>query len=298
MSGFLNVRYSSATTISPRGELVNRLTSARPFSANDKICSHSKSVGRLYADGMSPSASATTAQISAALGSLGQGSVVSEVAERLLAFFTSGEIAVGTRLPAERQLAASLGVGRSAVREALAALEILGIVVVRPGSGTYLRDGVSELLPRTLSWGMMLGAPRTRELVELRSGLEVQAAQLAAERITGESLSRMQSHLEAMSAALEDLAAFVEADAAFHREIALASGNQVLQELLQSIRSLLRIWVDRALTDEGHAAAALKEHTEIYRALAARDPEGVSLAMRSHMDTASRRLLAGFDASQ
>lgn len=247
---------------------------------------------------MSIDSAASTAKISAALGSLGQGSVVSEVAERLLAYFTSGEIAVGTRLPAERQLAASLGVGRSAVREALAALEILGIVIVRPGSGTYLRDGVSELLPRTLSWGLMLGAPRTRELVELRSGLEVQAAQLAAERITDESLQRMQANLETMAASLEDLSTFVDADAAFHREIAAASGNQVLQELLQSIRSLLRIWVDRALTDEGHAAAALKEHAEIHRALAARDPEAVTSTMRSHMETATRRLLAGFDASQ
>ena len=114
---------------------------------------------------MSENSAAATAKISAALGPMEQGSVVSEVAERLLAYFTSGDIAVGTRLPAERTLAASLGVGRSAVREALAALEILGIVIVRPGSGTYLRDGVSELLPRTLSWGLMLGAPRTRELV-------------------------------------------------------------------------------------------------------------------------------------
>ena len=127
-----------------------------------------------------------------------QGSVVSEVAERLLGYFTSGEIAVGTRLPAERTLAASLGVGRSAVREALAALEILGIVVVKPGSGTYLRDGISELLPRTLSWGLMLGEPRTRELIELRSGLEVQAVQLAAARVTDASLERMRADLVAM----------------------------------------------------------------------------------------------------
>ncbi|MFJ6283576.1 FadR/GntR family transcriptional regulator [Pseudarthrobacter oxydans] len=237
-------------------------------------------------------------QMTAALAPMEQGSVVSEVAERLLAYFTSGDIAPGTRLPAERQLAATLGVGRSAVREALAALEILGIVVVRPGSGTYLRDGVSELLPRTLSWGMMLGAPRTRELVELRGGLEVQAAQLAAERITDEALDRMQGHLDIMAATLDDLAAFVEADAAFHREIAESSGNQVLQELLQSIRSLLRIWVDRALTDEGHAAAALKEHAEIHTALKARDSAAVTATMRSHMETASRRLLLGFDASQ
>lgn len=246
---------------------------------------------------MSANSAAASAKISAALGSVGQGSVVSEVAERLLAYFTSGEIAPGTRLPAERQLAASLGVGRSAVREALAALEILGIVIVRPGSGTYLRDGVSELLPRTLSWGLMLGEPRTRELVELRGGLEVQAAQLAALRIAGEALERMRASLAVMEANLDDLAAFVEADAAFHREIAAGSGNQVLEELLQSIRSLLRIWVDRALTDEGHAAAALAEHREICLALEARDPGKAASAMQSHMQTAARRLLAGFESA-
>ncbi|SDP51135.1 regulatory protein, gntR family [Arthrobacter sp. ok909] len=74
------------------------------------------------------------------------------------------------------------GWSRSAVREALAALEILGIVIVRPGSGTYLRDGISELLPRT------------RELVELRGGLEVQAGQLAAQRITDDALERMRGN--------------------------------------------------------------------------------------------------------
>lgn len=247
---------------------------------------------------MSTSSAAAAAKISAALGSMEHGSVVSEVAERLLAYFTSGEIAPGTRLPAERQLAASLGVGRSAVREALAALEILGIVVVRPGSGTYLRDGVSELLPRTLSWGLMLGEPRTRELIELRGGLEVQAVQLAAERITDEALARMRSNLAVMEANLDDLTAFVEADAAFHREIAVASGNQVLQELLQSIRSLLRIWVDRALTDEGHAAAALAEHWDIYKALERRAGTAAEGAMRSHMGTAARRLLARYDLQE
>ena len=174
-------------------------------------------------------------------------------------------------------------------------MEILGIVVVRPGSGTYLRDDISELLPRTLSWGLM-PAPRTRELVELRGGLEVQAGQLAALRINDEALEPMRGNLATMEASLDDLGVFVEADAAFHREIASSSGNQVLQELLQSIRSLLRIWVDRALTEKGHAAAALAEHWEIFRALESRNEGAVTAAMHSHMDTAARRLLAGFDA--
>lgn len=225
------------------------------------------------------------------------GSVVSEVAERLLAYFTSGDISAGARLPSERQMAASLGVGRSAVREALAALEILGIVIVRPGSGTYLRDGMSELLPRTLSWGLMLGEPRTRELVELRGGLEIQAVQLAATRISNDSINALRTSLGVMERSLADLDAFIEADAAFHREIAVSSGNQVLQELLQSIRSLLRIWVDRALTDEGHAAAALAEHWEIFKALEAHDGEAAIRSMESHMRTAGNRVLNIHDAT-
>ncbi|WGW14143.1 FadR/GntR family transcriptional regulator [Saxibacter everestensis] len=237
------------------------------------------------------------ARISAALGTVQSGSAVSEVAERLMAYFTSGDVAPGTRLPSERQLSASLGVGRSAVREALAALEILGIVIVRPGSGTYLRDGVSELLPRTLSWGLMLGEPRTRELVELRSGLEVQAVELAATRITDESLVTLSDCLDSMAHSGRDFSAFVEADSLFHREIAVSSGNQVLQELLQSIRSLLRIWVDRALQDSGHAEIAVQEHAKVLEALKERDPDAAAAAMTKHMASASKRLLADFDAT-
>jgi len=235
---------------------------------------------------------AVSAEFSQALGTLDSTSVVTEVAERLLAVFTSGQIAVGARLPSERSLAASLGVGRSAVREALAALEILGIVIVRPGSGTYLRGGASELLPRTLSWGLMLGEPRTRELIELRSGLEIQAAELAAQRITDDALESLGRHVAAMNDNITNFQAFKESDAHFHGEIALASGNTVLEDVLQSIRSLLRIWVDRGLRDEQHAAVAAREHQAVYEAIKTRDPAAARKVMEKHMTTASARLLS------
>lgn len=239
----------------------------------------------------------TAAVISQALGTMEQKSAVSEVAERLMAHFTRGQVAPGTRLPSERQLSLSLGVGRSAVREALAALEILGVVIVRPGSGTYLRGGTSELLPRTLSWGLMLGRSKTLELIELRGSLEIQAAELAATRVTDEGLASLQAELESMERSLGRLEEFVEADAAFHREIACASGNAALNQLLESLRSLLRIWADRAVKDDLQAAEAMEQHHAIFLAIQTGDALAAGTAMRDHMQSAGQRLASG-DPSQ
>lgn len=228
--------------------------------------------------------------MSAAIGRLDTGTAVSAVAKRLLDYLTSGSIEPGTRLPPERQLAASLGIGRSAVREALAALEILGVVDVRPGSGTYLRGSTSELLPETLNWGLMLAAPRTKELIAVRSQLEIFAARLAAEAITDTQLRQLGHHIEAMRSNLGDRTRFIEADLKFHLQIAQAADNQVLLDLLQSIRSLLRVWVERGLAREEEAQLALDEHNHVYEALKTRDPDAVEAAMRAHMMTAGHRL--------
>ncbi|MBT2500134.1 FadR family transcriptional regulator [Agromyces sp. ISL-38] len=235
----------------------------------------------------------SSAEIAAALGALPSGSAVSVVATQLLDLFTSGSIPPGTRLPPERQLAARLEVGRSAVREALAALEILGIVDVRPGSGTYLRGTVSELLPQSLSWGVLIGQRSTTELLELRSGLEIYVARLAADRLTDEQLAALARHLDRMRASVDDdLKSFVKADLAFHRELATSADNSVLLDLLQIVRSLLRVWVDRAVQDEAKARTALEEHEAVYRALSARDGDAAASAMAAHMATASARLAA------
>lgn len=183
-----------------------------------------------------------------------------------------------------------LNVGRSAVREALAALEILGIVDVRPGSGTYLRGATSELLPETLSWGLMLTAPRTRELTAVRADLEVMATRLAAEKITSSDLDQLARHLQTMTEHVNDPTRFIEADLKFHLRIAQSADNQVLFDLLQIIRSLLRVWVERGLRLGDDAENALREHALVYAALSERDPEAAESAMRSHMDTASARL--------
>ncbi|WP_371740953.1 FadR/GntR family transcriptional regulator [Frigoribacterium sp. CFBP 13729] len=219
-----------------------------------------------------------------------RGTAVSEVVKQLVGLLTAGELAPGSRLPPERQLAERIGVGRSAVREALAALEILGVVMVRPGSGTYLRDQASELLPTTLSWGLMLNAARTRELIEVRGGLEIQAAAYAAERASDADIDAMRAYIAVMADSLDDLDGFLQADIRFHLQIALSADNMVLKDLLQSTRSLLRLWVERGLSERSQAEAAYREHRAVFLAIEAHDPDAALAAMREHMATAADRV--------
>lgn len=231
-------------------------------------------------------------EITAALGALPSGTPVSEVARRLLDLFTGGSIAPGTRLPPERQLSVTLGVGRSAVREALAALEILGIVDVRAGSGTYLRGTASELLPQTLRWGLLIGERNTTELLELRSGLEIYVARLAAGRSDQAACTTLDNCVERMRETVTELKAFARADFEFHDALAVIAGNAVLIDLLHVVRSLLQVYAERAVHDEVEARIAIDEHDRVFRAVVAGDEDAAASAMAVHMATASSRLSA------
>lgn len=231
-----------------------------------------------------------TLDIAASLGALPTGSPVTEVARRLLDLFTGGEVAPGTRLPPERQLASTLEVGRSAVREALAALEILGIVDVRPGSGTYLRGSASDLLPQTLRWGLLIGDRNTTELIELRSGLEIYVARLAASRATPVSIAALTAHLEAMRTFGGDFAAFASADRSFHHALAESAGNGTIVDMLHVVRSLLHVYSDRAVHDTDSVLRAIEEHDAVLQAVAASDENSAAAAMAQHMATALERL--------
>jgi DNA-binding FadR family transcriptional regulator len=217
-------------------------------------------------------------------------STVGAVAKQLLQHLTEGNFSPGTRLPPERQLATSLGVGRSTLREALAALDVLGLVDVRPGSGTYLAADSSELLPQAIKWGLMLRQPRTRDLVEIREYLEVVAARLAAERATEDDVARLRETVVAMREARDDVDAFVKADLAFHFEAARIAANTVLQDILHSIQSLLTAWFDRTLRVPGTMEATLGEHEAVFEAIAAGSPDAAEHRMKALMAAADTRL--------
>jgi DNA-binding FadR family transcriptional regulator len=215
---------------------------------------------------------------------------MNSVAKRLLDYLTGGQVQPGSRLPAERQLAEMLNVGRSAIREAIAALDLLGIVDVRPGSGTYLVKTSSDLLPSTINWGFMLGQPRTNDLVEVRQYLEVLTSQLAAQRATSEDIAKLEQRIDILRDATEDVEGFVEADVEFHLQIAAAAKNTVLEDILNSVRALLMAWVKRTSRDTTATKISFEEHLRVFEAIKAGDPDAAEKAMRIHMDIASARL--------
>jgi DNA-binding FadR family transcriptional regulator len=220
-----------------------------------------------------------------------RGSAVSDIARQLLGQLLGGQLAPGTRLPSERQLAQAMGVGRSAVREALKALDVLGILDVRTGDGTYIKQTSSDLLPDAVEWGLMLGQSRTQDLVEARRHIEALTARLATERATDAQLTELGERMAAMRTAIS-VPEFVEADIAFHLTLADAAGNTVLANVLSCVRALLRVWIRRAIEQAGETESTCDEHQRVLDAVLARDPDQAAEAMAAHMDSASSRLAA------
>lgn len=217
-------------------------------------------------------------------------SVSGSVAQQLLGMLLGEHMSAGDRLPSERKLTEALGVGRSAVREAIAALEVLGIVVTRAGSGTYLRSSTSELLPQTLSWSMLIDQDRMEELAFVRSALERAAAERAAEVVTPAHAERLRAIVQAQRDAAGSRA-YVDHDIAFHQHIAAMAQNPILDDLLSTARSLLRVWFEHAVDRDEDVETAIREHAEIADAIAAGDPVAAERAMQRHMATATARIL-------
>jgi GntR family transcriptional repressor for pyruvate dehydrogenase complex len=215
-----------------------------------------------------------------------------ELTRKMLDYLLSGEFKAGQRIPSERQLAEALGVGRSAVRETVKSLSLLGLIEQRPGDGTYLTKSNSDLLPRVIEWGLLLGERRVHELIEIRHHLEIILAGLAAERRTQDQLQRMQTLIAEMTDAGDDYPRYVEADIAFHLEIAAASGNAGLAGILESVQSLLRVWATRVISAAKETKTSLAMHIAILEAIEKQDADGTRAAMTAHMDRAGRRLRA------
>ena len=214
-------------------------------------------------------------------------SLTDKAITRIRELIQSGELRPGSKLPPEPHLATEMGVGRIIMREAVRALVAARVLEVRRGSGTY----VTSLQPKLLLEGIgeaveLLQGDTILELTEVRRLFEPAATAFAATRITPRQLAEVKGHLDAMREAAEDVELLNKHDAAFHRAVIAATGNQTLVTVLDGIASRTvraRVW--RGLVDADAAGQTLLEHEAIYAALVASDAFRAQAAALMHITT-------------
>ena len=221
-----------------------------------------------------------------------------QIAEQLRQLMSSGEFAVGSRLPAERDLATQLGVSRPSVREALIALEVEGMIEVRTGSGIYVQSTTPKHNPSgtnasdaTADWGPL-------EVMSARILVEAEVAALAAQNAQKKDLQAIRNGLKKMKQEVAHDNVPRQGDQAFHEGIAQACGNSVLLDTVQ------RFWQARngplfeRLGDyfENPASwqAAIAEHQTVLEAIEAHDSAGARKAMQKHLKQAHKRYSASW----
>jgi DNA-binding FadR family transcriptional regulator len=213
------------------------------------------------------------------------------IADQIVALINQGAFPPGTRLPGERELAERFNVSRVTIREAAIALQAVGVLKIKTGSGIY----VSELSDRTDD---ALPKVSALELTEARSLFESEAAALAAPVISDATLAKLDTLLEAMAAEDDDEKS-TEIDREFHMTIASASGNAAITHVIHTLWRLRTELPEVKYTHESvchhDGRTRQDEHAAVVEALRKHDPQGARLAMRQHF----QRLLASMlDATE
>lgn len=213
------------------------------------------------------------------------------VEERLLARIQQGEFADGQALPSERELMAQYGVGRPAVREALQALAHAGIVEIAHGERARVRALSADTLIDRLGLGarhwLRVAPESLAQLKDARVLIEGGLAARAAANADAAALGRLRALLEQQRRSLPEIEAFLQADMAFHREIARIAGNPIFPPMVEAFFA----WAGEYHRPMVHAAGVepltLVEHDRILQAIARRDAPAAQAAMIEHLSRAN-----------
>jgi GntR family transcriptional repressor for pyruvate dehydrogenase complex len=221
--------------------------------------------------------------------------IYEEIVRQVKAMIAEGRLKGGDRLPPERDLAEKFVVSRTSVREALRALESLGLVEIRPGEGTFVREASVEALIEPLALLMVSQREAIGELFEARRLLEPSLAALAATRATPEEIQEMERILEEQAKEVMSGRTGLQQDAAFHAAIGAAAHNRAITRIAHGIMDLLTQSREDSLNTPGRPTRSHEDHRRILAAIAGRDADAARRAMLDHLE-AVETLVLGPDA--
>ena len=223
--------------------------------------------------------------------------IYEQIVDQIGQLVAEGQLKPGDRLPSERELVERFQVSRASIREAISALEMMGLIEVRSGEGTYIRQINMDSVVAPLAWMLFIDKDTVQELYEARKILEVQAAGLAAERAEEEEIQDLFKVLEVMQRDLKMHRLGEDSDYNFHYAVARATHNKILIRLMNTIsdtmRKTLKTSLSRLYEDRNTPERLYKEHYSIYEAIKNHDVENAQKRMLDHLIGATNQL-AGY----
>lgn len=205
-----------------------------------------------------------------------------ELIARFKELIEKGVFVPGHRLPPERDLAEALAVSRPTLRQSMRALQIMGVIKARQGSGSYLADSAGEIMRVPVEFALAFKNVARTDLFETRCTLEVKLASLAAERRTPNDLEAMRASLRDMERAMGDPEAWCRSEPQFHNCIVQAARNGVMATIIEMLSQMLmqsRKETVRLLSDY---LSSYRSHENIYVEIEKQNPTSAAKAMMEH----------------
>lgn len=194
----------------------------------------------------------------------------------------NGELKRGDKLLSERELSEKLQVSRASVREALKALEMLGLIESRHGEGNFIKTNFEDSLLEPLSIIFLLMGSKNEEIIQLRKIIEPEAAAMAAKNITEDELTELYELMDEMENTA-DRKSCVDLDKKFHYKIVKASRNNLISSIMFSVSSLIEKYIDSSYINDDNKAIIELQHKAIYEAIREKDAEKAFNLLKDHL---------------
>lgn len=221
-------------------------------------------------------------RLATAMGPIRNEGLTQHVVRELKRSILQKIVTPGERLPPERELATLLGISRGSLRQALKALQVMGVLKIVHGSGAFLSETAEDILGDPEYVLVPLRGHSFAEMYEARRAMEAESAATAAMRATDQDIKRMRAEIKSMRHSTRNIQRFVQHDRLFHRHIALASGNRVFVwfiDLLQKV--LAEGQVSHARTER--LGGVIAEHQRIVAAIELHEPDMARAEMLAHL---------------
>jgi GntR family transcriptional repressor for pyruvate dehydrogenase complex len=218
--------------------------------------------------------------------------IYAEIVRQIKGLIADGHLKSGDRLPPERDLAERFRVSRTSVREALRALESAGLIEIRAGEGTFVREISVEALIEPLALVILTQREAITELYEARRVLEPPIAALAARRASPDEVGELARILDDQAKEVAAGRTGLAQDAAFHTAIAHSTHNRAITRIVTALMDLLRETREESLHTPGRPERSHEDHRRILAAIQARGDARARQAMLDHL-IAVERLVTG-----